>query len=323
MTDVVPPNAITNAYRGPARGMRYEHWREEICRSSCNLYIGPTPGNDFVDVRTEITGVGPVTLITSHGHSADFDRSPELARDGSDDLVLVCGVEGQLSFHSRCETEVLGPSDMLVGELTDPLRAILGRSRSFSTFIIDRKTLLNASPAAEALISHRAHASDALKSMVERYAALAAEAAPHAGPHGRLAMGQHLVDLIALALGSVRDEAEQARQRGYAQARLALMKADALAELTREDLSIAVLARRYGLSVRQAQRLFEQEGTTFTEFVLERRFLLAQKLLADPANNARKISDIAYAAGFADISYFNRAFRRRFGGTPSDVRALQ
>jgi AraC-like DNA-binding protein len=34
------------------------------------------------------------------------------------------------------------------------------------------------------------------------------------------------------------------------------------------------------------------------------------------------IIDIAFAAGFGDVSHFNRVFRRRFGATPSDVRAV-
>ena len=33
------------------------------------------------------------------------------------------------------------------------------------------------------------------------------------------------------------------------------------------------------------------------------------------------ISTIAFEAGFGDLSYFNHAFRRRYGATPSDIRA--
>jgi hypothetical protein len=33
------------------------------------------------------------------------------------------------------------------------------------------------------------------------------------------------------------------------------------------------------------------------------------------------IIDIAFAVGFGDVSHFNRMFRRRFGETPSGVRA--
>ena len=98
------------------------------------------------------------------------------------------------------------------------------------------------------------------------------------------------------------------------------MRADVMAALGRNDLCLSEVATRSGLSPRQAQRLFEQAGTTFTEFVLEQRLLLARKLLGDPRARTRKISDIAHSSGFSDLSYFNRAFRKRFGTTPSDLR---
>jgi AraC-like DNA-binding protein len=47
----------------------------------------------------------------------------------------------------------------------------------------------------------------------------------------------------------------------------------------------------------------------------------AWTLLRDPSRRWRKISDIATASGFSNISNFNRAFRSRFGATPSDIRA--
>ena len=34
-----------------------------------------------------------------------------------------------------------------------------------------------------------------------------------------------------------------------------------------------------------------------------------------------KISAVAFDAGFGDLSYFNRTFRRRYDAAPSDVRA--
>jgi AraC-like DNA-binding protein len=42
--------------------------------------------------------------------------------------------------------------------------------------------------------------------------------------------------------------------------------------------------------------------------------------LRDPRWRYRKIADIAAEAGFSDLSSFNRAFRRRFGLTPSVMR---
>jgi AraC-like DNA-binding protein len=44
-------------------------------------------------------------------------------------------------------------------------------------------------------------------------------------------------------------------------------------------------------------------------------------MLSNPLLAERTISTIAYETGFGDLSHFNRAFRRRYGETPSDVRA--
>ena len=44
-------------------------------------------------------------------------------------------------------------------------------------------------------------------------------------------------------------------------------------------------------------------------------------MLRDPRFVARSITSIAYDAGFGDLSYFNRTFRRHYGATPSDIRS--
>lgn len=44
-------------------------------------------------------------------------------------------------------------------------------------------------------------------------------------------------------------------------------------------------------------------------------------MLCNPGLARHTVAAIAYEAGFNDLSYFNRAFRRRYGMTPSDARA--
>lgn len=61
----------------------------------------------------------------------------------------------------------------------------------------------------------------------------------------------------------------------------------------------------------------KQTGLTFTAYRNRRRLDRAEALLRQPG---RRISDVAFEAGFESIPYFNRAFRRRFGCSPSDYR---
>jgi AraC-like DNA-binding protein len=100
-----------------------------------------------------------------------------------------------------------------------------------------------------------------------------------------------------------------------------MIKQDIAAQLDRADLSVATIAARHRIKPRWIQRLFEREGMTFTEYVLAQRLARAHRLLADPRYASQKISTIAFNVGFGDLSYFNRAFRRRYGAAPSELRA--
>lgn len=131
----------------------------------------------------------------------------------------------------------------------------------------------------------------------------------------------HIHDLVALALGATRDATEIAKGRGVRVARLQAVKADAIANLASGWLSLDALAARHDISPRYLRSLFQSDETTFTDFVLTQRLARAHKLLSDLALADRPIATIAYDSGFGDLSYFNHRFRRRYGATPSDIRA--
>jgi AraC-like DNA-binding protein len=61
--------------------------------------------------------------------------------------------------------------------------------------------------------------------------------------------------------------------------------------------------------------------TTFSELVLDARLAHAHRQLSDSRLVGMHIGTIAFEAGFSDLSYFNRTFRKRYLCTPSDVRA--
>ncbi|WP_287222904.1 helix-turn-helix domain-containing protein [Mesorhizobium sp.] len=54
--------------------------------------------------------------------------------------------------------------------------------------------------------------------------------------------------------------------------------------------------------------------------MLELRLHRAHKTLSQRGNDGMRVSEIAMASGFSDVSYFNRCFRRRFGYTPTSAR---
>lgn len=143
---------------------------------------------------------------------------------------------------------------------------------------------------------------------------------PLPGNMARMVAG-HLLDLTALTLGAERDAEQVALGRGLRAARLAAIKSDIAGRGDLRGLSAEAIAAEHKLSPRYVRKLFESEGLSFTEFALGQKLKRAHRMLADPSWAQRSITEIAYEAGFNDLSYFNRVFRRRFDATPSEVRA--
>ena len=126
----------------------------------------------------------------------------------------------------------------------------------------------------------------------------------------------HLLELVALSMRPSGDPSPSAR-RAVRAARLAALKADIARHLTDPTLSVASLAARHGISPRYVHKLFEDDGRTYSQIVLDGRL---ERALKELRSSSRTVSAVAGAAGFGDLSYFNRTFRRRYGMTPSDVR---
>lgn len=139
-------------------------------------------------------------------------------------------------------------------------------------------------------------------------------------PRTRQSVVTHIVDLAAVVLGGGSDAAQRARQYALPSARMQRIKDYIAAEAGNPGLTLAIVAAAHGISTSYVRKLFEAEGTNFTEFVLNHRLARAYRMLTDHGSINRRISDISHAAGFNDLSYFNRTFRRVYGASPSDVR---
>ena len=314
------PSALAIAYEGVAIGQSYENWREQLCRSFCRLDAEPSRG-DRIDCQITLVPLSHLTLATAQGTSGRFSRTRELLSDGCDDFVLVSATGGPVHVTRKGQSVALSRSQMCLTEMSVPGDVGFEGNRHFTTTRIPRRALLSICPRAEDRLSQPLDENSTLVAMIARYYALSSELAQDLDATGQRMTAQHLLDLIGLLLGADREEKELATQRGYSAARLELMKREVLDNLDRSELTIGSIALAHGLTVRHVQRLFAQTGTSFTEFVLEQRLVQARRLLSERQHRHSKISAIAYAAGFNDLSYFNRKFRKRFGLTPTDTRA--
>lgn len=86
-------------------------------------------------------------------------------------------------------------------------------------------------------------------------------------------------------------------------------------------LTVGDIATACGYSETYMMKLFKRmTGNTCVEYINSYRLKeCAERLL----NTNEKVLDIAYAFGFNNISYFNLQFKRAYGMTPKEYRALK
>jgi AraC-like DNA-binding protein len=132
--------------------------------------------------------------------------------------------------------------------------------------------------------------------------------------------GQSLLELAVLAFGAYRDRIEIGQRRGLRAARLAAVLRCIRIDYADPDLSPQNVARRVGISTRYLHGLLQDTEASFSERVRDLRLAKAFTLLCAGRGSPCSVSEAAYEAGFSDLSYFNRSFRRKYGLTPTAAR---
>ena len=92
------------------------------------------------------------------------------------------------------------------------------------------------------------------------------------------------------------------------------------ARLSDPELTPELLCRSIGVSRSRLYRIFEPSGGV-SNYIRRKRLLETRRALAD-VGDGRSISDIAESMGFVDPSTYSRMFKREFGLSPKEARAL-
>jgi AraC-like DNA-binding protein len=294
-------------------------WREVLGRVHLRLDLEPL-GEAPVHATVETHSWSCVSLYFSETTPVSAARTPELLSDGNGDfrLLRVEGARYQCisngAIHDMDESGAI-----LLSSGTPAAIRYLGPCR-VTSLRIRRESLSAAIRGIEDQPVWRLSWNACTLSLISGFIEQLRKEGPAKDPAFAHKIAHFLIDLTALALNPAMDRQVQSAG-AVREARLAAVRADILAHLSQVSLSAKTVARRHGISDRYIHLIFEETGETFGGFVLEERLKRAFQLLSGPLCANVRISDIAFSAGFGDLSTFNRAFRRRFGMTPSDVRA--
>ena len=277
--------------------------------------------NETVDVEVAVRGLSRLAIANSHllDHRAERNQSHIAAGDNS--MLLVIPREGDLSvFHKKQHGGIFKPGEMHLIPLDSPFVTENQGYLRVTGINLPGELLEQHLVNPEKVIGKtmRPVHQDAYQLLLGYIDAVHERGNDVSDEVSRLA-DLHIMDLVALTLGLDEESTEVSLTRGYTYARFMAMKKLIKEQMLDPELSAESIARHFSLSMPAMRKCFRQFDTTFTDFLNSIRLDWVYEQLLNPVNNRSSISTLAYRAGFNNLAWFNRAFKRKFGITPSEV----
>lgn len=292
----------------------FSYWREVVCQTVLNVAT-EHPSNGF---SAKIAGrsFGPLRFASFESTSHGIVRTKRHVATAPEASYLVSlQIWGRSNIAQDEESFCLGPGEIAIVDGQQPFRVGFPGSVNRILAVIPREMLSQRAPWMKDTLACRKIASSSPYGDLARRHLLHLSKGECPSQSEAVLMTENLCNLLALA---------SAREVRTSSLGPELMMQSIFAfcrqHLHNPELSPAIVASHFGISVRTLQLRFQQSGTSFGRWLLECRLEACGKALKDPRRQGHSISTIAYSWGFNDLSHFNKAFRIRFGSSPRQWR---
>jgi len=297
-------------------GERLSYWRDvmglvphDFTSSAGEAFLG--------SVRSEM--LDDLLLSEFECDPCEVHRSAtDIGQSDCDDFLLCTQLSGRSVF-SQLDRQAVTENGSFV--LLDPRHPFTvsyqGHTKSVSVKL-PRRAFEERLGAAARLSVHTMDVRRPLSGLASGFLSMLPSRIERVGDSAAKQLADQTLDLIASALSVETDHSVTL----FSQSGIALFRLKSVIEARLSDptLKPAAAAEAAGMSIRYANDLLSREGSSLERYILHRRLERVRRALKDPAQAHRRISEIAFAWGFTDLSHFGRRFRSVYGMTPGDYR---
>lgn len=255
-----------------------------------------------------------VSLVTATRHSV-LRLAPHIVSSTEDLCFVNLQLEGLGRTTQRGHEQISSPGDLTIADTTEPFEIANCRNFKLFCFAVPRHMLPKRLFDRPRLNLSATEAGRALSRTLQGYAELCLS--ERRLPKLSTLVGSHMIDLISHAPDIL---ADKSAERVHVPVLLSMMLDHIDRHSDDPGLGAATLAARFRCSERYVHRLFASTGRSVGEHVNERRIAACTRKLLDSTAAHKTIAEIAFAAGFRDISHFNRLFKRCNGLAPREFR---
>jgi AraC family transcriptional regulator, positive regulator of tynA and feaB len=291
-------------------GDAFDYWHSVACKHITLHDATPEYRHDFhAELRSG--RLGDVTIIEFHNSPMDVCHDRQHIRGAGGRDVFVCRqLAGRMRIEQLGREVLLNAGDMT---LLDPLRPYVSRFFSGSRMLVlkvPRKLLEIRIGKVHDVVAQPLDPAYSETGLTSLFLGLLPAHAGNLGPPAAAMVGDQALDLLAVSIAKTigGPQARLSSARSFVRFNLRIAIETRLADRALDPAGVAAAA---GVSVRYANAILAEEGTSIARLIQARRLARCGKALADPVQARRTIREIALGWGFSDMTHFGRRFRLR------------
>lgn len=292
-------------------------WRDGVQACFPGFSVrGPSAPAAFGNISGTHFGTGQLWSIVSPSLlQVAYDPAP-LPWERAQHFSLMLQLQGSTLARQRDRAVQIRPAGMCIIDGSQPFELSVGSVAShIAVMQMPRRTVLAQHPFLENLTLAHFDALDGGAVLLRTLLLSAAENAPSLRDHQRSSALAGIIQLLGGLLQPAAENGPQWRVR----AALAFIES----HLSDPELTATRVASAQAVSRRRLDQLMvDWTGRALSSHIWFRRLEHAAGGLADPCFASWTVTQIAIAAGFENLAHFTRTFRRRYGMTPTQWRAV-
>jgi AraC-like DNA-binding protein len=299
---------------GLPQPQRFAAWQESI---GVIFEVQSARPDDF-DAQLESYLIDDIMLARCSAGAQKFDRrAASIARDSLDHYMIQLFLDGSVDMTQRGRSFRANAGTVIGFDFTEVMDTF-NSTFDLLSVVVPRRRLAPLLTRPEAVHGCVVDPNGGPAYLLSTYFQNLFLVAPTLTPPEASAAMQTLLNLIALAFNGASFATTDVPEAVH-QAELLRVQQFIKEQLANAALGPDLVAVETGHSRARLYRLFAPVGGV-AEYIKEQRLRRCLADLISTGHAHRQIAEIAYSWGFHDPAYFTKAFKQRFGHTPSEAR---
>ena len=320
MRDFLLPAGHTYSTEDVKVHEQFEYWNDMICDEFVQLdcksdqrgaFKGRIRGNVVESIRISEVDSDPQLVMRS---------KKQIAKSCESEFLLSLQLEEIGVVNQDGRKAELHPGDFALYDSTRPYQLLFSKPFRQIVLQIPYDSLSERFIRPEDITARRVSAQTGVGALTSQFIQSVAARIDTLSPQDRRIITEHMIELVALAMGSMSSLRELNGQSIARTAMLERIRQYIEINIRNPQLSPALIAAHHKISERYQRMLFASTGTTVTRYILERRLELCREALVNTKLADYNLTQLAFSFGFSDLAYFSRKFKECYGVSPKEYR---